>query len=146
MRLYYDFQFRVFMGFLCMRMCVSGSVFVSCASYLFFLFSCFCLTPNCLVYFILLAFLTCLCSKERQKVCRSGWGRGKWGGTGTSRGRGNHSQNILNERNLFSIKKKKNRVLLKLCQILVTAPLSYYTHLTDVMTVAHRWEVVSLPL
>lgn len=90
-----------------MRMCVSGSVFVSCASYLFFLFSCFCLTPNCLVYFILLAFLTCLCSKERQKVCRSGWGRGKWGGTGTSRGRGNHSQNILNERNLFSIKKKK---------------------------------------
>ena len=42
----------------------------------------------------------CLLSNEREKGSRSRW-EGRWGGTGRSRGRGNCSLNVLDEKRIY---------------------------------------------
>ena len=95
----------------CMNMCVSVSTSISCAFLLaLFLVCLFCRIPICLflIYLILLLFVRFLFvfyGETKKGVDPDGRGGRKE--LGRCRGKPNLNQNILHEKNLFSIKEKK---------------------------------------
>lgn len=108
----------VFMGFLCVPMCISMHLYMFfvlfslalCFSACLFILSCTGLFG--FILFIIIMFIinivTCLFSDKRKQERIWIW-VGGWVGereSGKSWGRGNHNQNILFEKNLFSVKNK----------------------------------------
>ena len=64
------------------------------------------LTYLIIFYFIVLPLEACLFSNERQKGSGSGWEM-RWGGTGRSRGKENHNQDILWEKHIYIFNKRR---------------------------------------
>lgn len=103
---YCGFWFCLSMGFLCVQMCVSASKCVSCAFSLA-LFLLFCLFGPTLVYLFLfyLFFLFHHYPLEVYYFLRRDRKAGDLGSGGEELGEGKHNQNMLCEKNPFSIKK-----------------------------------------
>lgn len=95
--IYYGFWFCVYMGFLCMQMCVCLCIYVFLCSFFGFVSCSFVISCAGLFVFILLFFLKmpiCFQMRKSKKVYGFGWVR-RWLWSGRAVRRRNNSQNIF---------------------------------------------------